>query len=59
MPNGERRRAVVFAPAEARARPDRRGDRALLWWSGILAAVTLAGAVSQTVRIRAEAGRAK
>jgi len=55
MPNGERRRAVVLTPAEENAPVDRRGDRALLWWIGILAAATLAGAVAQTVRIRADA----
>ena len=57
LPSGERRRAVVFAPAAGRTRVDRRGERAILWWCGILAAVTLAGAVSQTIRIRAEAKR--
>ena len=54
MPNGERRRAVVFEPAARRAPVDRRGERALLWWSGILAAATIAGAVAQTIRIRAD-----
>ena len=57
MPNGERRRAVVVAPPGARAPARRGGDPALLWWSIILCAVTLGGAVSRTLRIRAEAKR--
>ena len=57
MPNGERRRAVVFAPAERSPPASRRGEQAILWWCGVLAAVTLAGAVSQTLRIRADAKR--
>jgi hypothetical protein len=42
---------------DARVAADRRDDRALLWWCGILAAVTLAGATAQTIRIRAETRR--
>lgn len=57
MPNGERRRAVVVVRPDARVAADRRGDRALLWWCGILAAVTLAGATAQTIRIRADERR--
>ena len=57
MPNGERLRAVVIARPEAPRTTDRRGDRALLWWCALLAAVTLAGATSQTLRIRADARR--
>jgi hypothetical protein len=58
MPNGERRRAVVFTRPDTTRTTDRRGDRALLWWCTILATVTLAGAVTQTIRIRAEERRA-
>ena len=59
MPNGERRRAVVVTRPDApQPTADRSGDRALLWWSAILAAVTLAGATAQTMRIRADARRA-
>ena len=54
-PSGERRRAAVFVPADAAPADDHRGDRALLWWSGLLSVVTLAGAAAQTRRIRAEA----
>ena len=50
MPNGERRRAVAVVPAESYANDDSRGNRALYWWCGILAAVTVAGAVAQTMR---------
>ena len=57
MPNGERRRAVVFTRTEPPPAVDRRGERALLWWCGILAAVTLGGAAAQTMRIRADARR--
>lgn len=57
MPNGERRRAVVVARPDTPRSADRRGDRALLWWCAILAVVTLAGAASQTLRIRADARR--
>ena len=57
MPNGERRRAVVVMRPDAPVAADRRGDRALLWWCGILAAATLAGATAQTIRIRADATR--
>ena len=58
MPNGERRRAVVVATPRAPRAPDRRGDRALLWWCAVLAVATLAGATTQTIRIRADARRA-
>lgn len=58
MPNGERRRAVVFTRPDAARATHPRGDRALLWWCAILTAVTLAGATAQTIRIRAEARRA-
>jgi len=57
MPNGERRRAVVFTRPDAPRATNRRGDRALLWWCAILAAVTLAGATAQTIRIRADERR--
>lgn len=53
-PSGERRRAVVFTRADPEPVPDHRGDGAVLWWSGVLCAVTLAGAAAQTRRIRAE-----
>ena len=58
MPNGERRRAVVVTRPDALPVTDRRGERALLWWCAILTAVTLAGATTQTIRIRADARRA-
>jgi hypothetical protein len=54
-PSGERRRAVVVMRAEREPAEDRRGDAAVLWWSGVLCAVTLGGAVAQTLRIRSEA----
>lgn len=57
MPNGERRRAVVVMRPDDPRSADRRGDRALLWWCAILAAVTLGGATAQTIRIGAEAKR--
>jgi hypothetical protein len=57
MPNGERRRAVVVMRPNAPAAADRRGEQALLWWCGILAAATVAGASAQTFRIRADAKR--
>ena len=50
MPNGERRRVAVVIPADSYAKNDSRGNRALYWWCGILAAVTVAGATAQTVR---------
>jgi hypothetical protein len=31
---------------------DARGDRALWWWCGILAAVVVAGAVAQSVSVK-------
>jgi hypothetical protein len=58
MPSGERRRAVVVTRPDAFPVADRSGERALLWWCAILAAVTLAGATTQTIRIRADARRA-
>ena len=57
MPSGERRRAVVFTRAEPQRVADGRGERALQWWCGILAAVTLGGAIAQTMRIRGDARR--
>ncbi|MFL5620251.1 MAG: hypothetical protein ACJ79A_17875 [Gemmatimonadaceae bacterium] len=45
MPNGERRRAVAVA------RADPAPSAFLFWWCGILAAVTIAGAAAQTVRL--------
>lgn len=54
-PSGERRRAVVVMRAEPKPVEDRGGDVAVLWWSGVLCAVTLAGAVAQTLRVRSEA----
>ena len=50
MPNGERRRVVAVVPAAPRSNGDSRGNSALYWWCGILAAVTIAGAVAQTMR---------
>ena len=50
MPNGERRRVAAVVPAEPYANDEPRGNRALYWWCGILAAVTVAGAAAQTVR---------
>ena len=57
MPSGERVRAAVVTRPDALRAADRRGERALRWWCGILAAVTLAGATAQTLRIRAETPR--
>lgn len=54
-PSGERRRAAVVIRAEPRPVEDGRGDVAVLWWSGVLCAVTLAGALAQTLRVRSEA----
>lgn len=53
-PSGERRRAVVVMRGGPEPVEDRRGDVAVLWWSGVLCAVTLAGAVAQTLRVRSE-----
>jgi hypothetical protein len=50
MPNGERRRVVAVVPAEPDAVGGSRGNRALYWWCGLLAAVTIAGAAMQTMR---------
>jgi hypothetical protein len=50
MPNGERRRVVAVVPAAPYANGGSRGNRALYWWCGILATVTVAGAAMQTVR---------
>jgi hypothetical protein len=50
MPDGERRRAVMVVPAEPSTTGGRRGNGALYWWCGILAAATVAGAVAQTMR---------
>ena len=50
MPNGERRRVVAVVPAEPDANGGSRGNRALYWWCGILAAATVAGAAMQTMR---------
>jgi hypothetical protein len=52
MPNGERRRAVAVTHADPALIRDARGDRALWWWCGILAAVIIAGAVAQSVGAR-------
>jgi hypothetical protein len=49
-PSGERRRAVAVVPAEPYADGGSGGNRALYWWCGILAAVTVAGATTQTIR---------
>jgi hypothetical protein len=51
MPNGERRRTVVVTRPDPSPVGDSRGNRALLWWCGILAIVTIAGAVAQTIRV--------
>ena len=51
MPNGERRRAVAVVRADPRPSSDSRHDRALYWWCGALAAVTIAGATAQTIRL--------
>jgi hypothetical protein len=50
MPDGERRRAVMVVPAEPSTKDGLRGNGALYWWCGILAAATVAGAVAQTMR---------
>jgi len=51
MPNGERRRAVAVVRADPSPSSDSRHDRALYWWCGTLAAVTIAGATAQTIRL--------
>jgi len=51
MPNGERRRAAVVMRPDPAPASDSRGDNALFWWCGILAAVTIAGAVAQTLQV--------
>ena len=51
MPNGERRRAVAVVRADPSPSSDSRHDRALYWWCGALAAVTIAGAAAQTIRL--------
>ena len=49
MPNGERRRAVAVARADPEL-VDWPVNRALFWWCGILAAVSIASATAQTIR---------
>jgi hypothetical protein len=51
MPNGERRRVVAVTRADPTPVPDGRSDRALRWWCGILALVTVAGAAAQSARV--------
>jgi len=51
MPNGERRRAVAVVRADPSPSSDSRHDRALYWWCGALAAVTIAGATAQSIRL--------
>ena len=50
MPNGERRRAVAVARPDPTPVDDAASNSALFWWCGILAAVTIAGAASQTLQ---------
>jgi hypothetical protein len=52
MPNGERRRAIAVTRGDPATIDDARGDRALWWWCGILAAVVVAGAVAQSVSVK-------
>jgi hypothetical protein len=51
MPNGERRRAAVVTRPDPAPLSGSPGNSALFWWCGILAAVTIAGAVAQTFRV--------
>ena len=57
LPSGERVRAAVVTRPDALRAEDRRGERALRWWCGLLAVVTLAGATARTISLRAEAAR--
>lgn len=50
MPNGERRRAVAVARADSAPIDESPSGRALFWWCGILAAVSIASATAQTIR---------
>jgi hypothetical protein len=52
MPNGERRPAITVTRADSTPIAASRGDRALWWWCGILAAVVVAGAVAQSVSVK-------
>jgi hypothetical protein len=51
MPNGERRRAAVVTRPDPKPMRSPGGNSALYWWCGILAVVTIAGAVAQTFRV--------